>query len=374
MNQAYFRPTWAEINLGNIAYNIKNMKKRLPTESQLIAVVKADAYGHGALAIAKRALEAGATGLAVALLEEAIDLRTNGIVAPILVLGRMNPAYAQLAVKYDLTVTVFQEEWLVEANLCLKEGELTIHLEIDTGMGRTGIRERTELIRIIDILKKSERISLSGVYTHFATSDEADPSYMHQQEARFQELLKDIPTEGVPIILHAANSAASIRETSGHYDAIRFGISMYGIYPSEYVKEHTDLILKSAFSLQSEIISIKHVKMGETISYGATYQTETDEWIATIPIGYGDGWTRGLQGQTVLIAGKRMPLVGRICMDQCMIKLDQRYEVGERVTLIGKQGEAEITVEEIAERLGTIPYEIPCMIGKRVPRIYTEEL
>lgn len=371
LKKAYFRPTWIEINLENVAYNVKNMKERLPAHCELTAVVKADAYGHGAVAIAKKALESGADRLAVALLEEAIELRTHGITAPIIVLSRMNPAYVNLAVQYNLTVTVFQKEWLLDAENSLKEGKMRIHLELDTGMGRTGIREREELVEILDIILQSNRIYLTGVYTHFATADEEDASYMQEQESRYKAMLEIIETKyPEKFERHAANSAATIRTNDYLFDSVRYGISLYGIYPSKYIQQQTRLKIKQVFSLQSELISVKLVKANETISYGATYKTTQDEWIGTVPIGYGDGWIRKLQGQSVLIAGKRMPIVGRICMDQLMVRLDQPYEIGEQVTLIGKQGDEEITMEEIARKLETIPYEIPCMIGKRVPRIY----
>ncbi|MGM8216636.1 alanine racemase [Bacillaceae bacterium W0354] len=369
MNQLIYRDTWAEINLGHIKHNIKELMNLFHGKKKVYAVVKADAYGHGEQQVAKAAIEAGASALAVAILEEAIRLREAFPHIPILVLGWTNPRYAQIAAEHNITLTVFQDDWVKEANQTLTK-PLNIHLKIDTGMGRIGIRNPKEAYDVIEVCSNTP-VSITGIYTHFATADEANSSYYDYQVNKFQEYLKVIqdliPT---PLEIHIGNSAASLRYPNDMTDAIRYGISMYGLYPSDVVENVTPIKLKPSFSLYSRLIHVKKVSKGERISYGGTYEAIGDEWIGTIPIGYGDGWLRKLQNFQVLIEGKRVPIVGRICMDQTMIRLDKPYELGTKVTLIGKDGSNEITMEEVADYLETINYEIPCIIGKRIPRVY----
>lgn len=371
MEKIQIRETWAEVNLNHIGYNIIQMKKKLPRETEIMAVVKANGYGHGSVEVAKQALESGATALAVALLEEALHLRQAGIEAPILVLGRVQATFAPLAAEHDITLTFFQKSWLEELHSYSWSRPLKLHMKWDTGMGRIGVREEEEFIDIISTLKESTNISLTGVYTHFSTADEKNPDFYYQQIhrfenmlARFRELWKD------PVSVHLGNSAASIRCPEDMHHYIRFGISMYGLYPSEFIQSEEKISLQPAFSLHSQLTHVKQIQAGEPVGYGKTYHAETSEWIGTIPIGYGDGWPRRLQGFHVLIDGKLMPIVGRVCMDMMMVKLDREYCVGTKVTLIGKQQDAEISMEDVADYLGTINYEIPCMINERVPRVY----
>ncbi|MBP1950647.1 alanine racemase [Virgibacillus litoralis] len=374
MADAIYRDTWAEINLDAIAYNVEQIKQKLPQHSNVMAVVKADAYGHGGVEVARKALEAGASMLAVALLEEALVLRNANIKAPILVFGRVSPKDTPLAAEHDITLTFFQKDWLREVKDFPLSHPLKLHMKWDTGMGRVGIRTTDELKEIVDELQGEQRINLTGIYTHFATADEPDLSYFEVQQARFEQLLHVFNTIWKEsIIIHVGNSAASIRFPENMYHYIRFGIAMYGLYPSEIVKRERNIDLKPAFSLNSRLIHAKKIASGESISYGATHIASKDEWIGTIPIGYADGWIRKLQGIDVLIDGKRMPIVGRICMDQTMIKMDGEYPVGTKVTLIGKQENEEIEIDEIAAHLETINYEIPCMITNRVPRCHKEK-
>lgn len=370
-----YRNTWAEIDLDAIEYNIKQMKRSLAPESNIIAVVKADAYGHGSVQVAKKALQAGAKALAVALLEEALVLREASITAPILVLGWVPPRAAQVACAHDITLTFFQKDWLHEVNTYTYEGDLKLHMKWDTGMGRIGIRTESELKEILNALNDNPSIYLTGVYTHFATADESDLTYFNEQRYRFEKLLtvfKQLWPNRVAI--HIGNSAAALRLPKEMYDYIRFGISMYGLYPSKTVKKESSIELKPAFSLHSRLVHVKKVAKGETISYGATYTAEENEWIGTIPIGYGDGWIRKLQGISVLVEGERRQIAGRICMDQTMIRLNKEYPIGTRVTLIGEQNLARIEIDEVADYIDTINYEIPCTINKRVPRIYNERM
>lgn len=372
MDEQRYRDTWAEVNLQAIEYNVKAMRKRLLDDTSIMAVVKADGYGHGSVSVAKRALASGATHLAVALLEEAITLRKAGIDAPILVMGWVDAMHAPVAAKYRITLTMFQEEWLKEVPEDLSD-PLQVHMKWDTGMGRLGIRSVESLQRVIKQIKQKKHIQLTGVFTHFATADDEDLTYFHEQRKRFQILLDEFakiwPKK---VALHIGNSAASIRFPKNMYHLIRFGVAMYGLYPSQVVKKEKHIELKPAFSLHTRLSHIKQVSKGDSISYGQTYIAKEDEWIGTLPIGYADGWRRKLQDFYVLVNGKRMPIVGRICMDQMMIKLDQYYPIGTKVTLIGKQQNERISADDVAEYLETINYEIPCMITERVPRVYLE--
>ncbi|AYC30365.1 alanine racemase [Paenisporosarcina cavernae] len=360
-----YRPTYAQIDLKAITHNIVSLRKVLPDETNIIAVVKADAYGHGVEAVSKAALAAGATMLAVATPDEAIELRNLGFQADILVLGASPVSFANIAAQQNIILTVFQAEWINEVQELVKP--LRIHLKIDTGMGRLGIRSELELTEILQVLKRRPTIQVEGVYTHFATADEEDTQKFDQQLETFQYMLRLFPTP-VPFI-HASNSAASITKKNAIFQGVRYGIAMYGLPASNYVKETMPFEMKPALSLHTQLVHVKKVSEGSTISYGATYTAPKDEWIGTIPIGYADGVLRGLSGQEVLIQGKRMPIIGRICMDQCMILLDKSYPINEPVTLIGQQGNETIEIDEWAKKLNTISYEIPCLLTKRVPRV-----
>ncbi|MDL4839062.1 alanine racemase [Aquibacillus rhizosphaerae] len=370
MNQKFYRDSWIEIELDNIAYNINQLQSRLSKQTNIYAVVKANGYGHGDVQVAEKALQAGATGLAVALLDEAIRLRENGINAPILVMGWIRPEDAQVAANQNISVTFFQKEWLKQVkNLSFNES-LKLHMKWDTGMGRIGIRDESVLKDILSELNDT-RLELEGVFTHYATADEADEEYYRVQKNQFNQLLDVFRSNwSKPVIIHTGNSAASMRFPEDMYHYVRFGISLYGLYPSDVVKDEQPIDLKPALSLHSKLIHVKKIVAGESISYGATYKASKDEWIGTIPLGYADGISRKLQGQDVLVEGERAPIVGRICMDQLMIRLKSEYPVGTKVTLIGKQYNNEITMDEIAAKLETINYEVACMISNRVPRTY----
>ncbi|WP_448897297.1 alanine racemase [Cytobacillus pseudoceanisediminis] len=367
-----YRDTWAEINLDHISYNVESMKKHAEEGTNVIAVVKANGYGHGDAAVAEAALEAGASSLAVATLDEAMALRNKKIAAPILVMGASRPEHAGEAAAKNIALTVFQKEWLSQAYEYVEDGEvLNIHLKFDTGMGRLGIRSRDELAGIESVIKKDKRFMLEGVFTHFATADSLENAYFEKQLSRFEEMTSWLET--LPKYIHTSNSAAGLRFPKAHFNAVRMGISMYGLAPSMEIKSDLPFPLKEAFSLHTSIVHVKKLHKGEKVSYGATYEAQEDEWIATLPIGYADGWIRKLQGQEVLAEGLRVPIVGRVCMDQCMIKLPHEMPVGTKVTLIGEQGEEKIPVDEIAEKLETINYEVTCMVSSRVPRIYKRD-
>lgn len=371
MDRTLYRETWAEIDLGAIEHNIEQVKQILPSHCDIIAVVKADGYGHGAVQVAQKALMSGATFLAVALLEEAMILREAGITAPILVLGRVSPGQAFVAAENDITLMFFQNEWIKEVNQLPLTSDLKLHLKLDTGFGRLGIRADEEIDDILEELNKNKHIHLTGVYTHFATADEENVTYFKKQLSRFNHFLDVLKSKWRnPLAVHIGNSAASIRFPHLMHDYIRFGVSLYGLYPSEAAKKETSIDLRQAFSLHSRLAHVKKISKGESVGYGVTYTTEKEEWIGTFPIGYADGWRRSLQGASVLVDGKRCPIVGRVCMDQTMVLLDKNYPIGTKVTLIGNQDNETITMEEVADYIETINYEIPCMITSRVPRIY----
>nr|WP_114746638.1 alanine racemase [Falsibacillus pallidus] len=368
-NTQFFRDTWAEINLDNLYKNVSAVRGLLPEGVGIFAVVKANAYGHGDFQVSETALEAGAHGLAVAFLDEALSLRKRGITAPILVLGASRAEDAALAAEHDISLTVFQREWLEEAvGFLPSEKNVSLHIKCDTGVNRLGVRTIEELKELERIMDSSPQLVFEGVFTHFATADELDESLYQKQFAAFKEMVASLREK--PKYVHAANSAASLRHSQSSFNAIRFGISMYGLSPSEEMKGLLPFPLKEVFSLHARLVHVKKINPGESVSYGATYTAEGEEWIGTLPIGYADGWIRRLQGQEVLVDGKRAPIVGRICMDQCMIKLPHEMPVGTLVTLIGCQGDESISIDEIAEKLETINYEVPCIISNRVPRVF----
>jgi alanine racemase len=372
LKQPFYRDTWAEIQLDSLYENVQKMINYLPSNVQVMAVVKANAYGHGDVQVAKTALEAGATQLAVAILDEALALRWKGITAPILVLGASRPEDVEIAAKNDISLTVFSLQWLQQAKAHLKKGDrVRIHIKCDTGMGRIGVRNEKELNALVEYVEKNDEFIWEGIFSHFATADETNQEYVQQQMLRFEQMLTALKQR--PPFVHMANSAAAMRYQTHYWNMIRLGIAMYGLTPSLAMVNKLPFPLTEVFSLHTRLVQVKKIKKGESISYGATYTAQEDEWIGTLPIGYADGWIRKLQGQEVLVEGKRAPIVGRICMDQCMIKLPYEMPIGTKVTLIGKQGNEKITVDEIAQKLDTINYEVPCMISARVPRVFVRQ-
>nr|WP_211272206.1 alanine racemase [Domibacillus iocasae] len=366
----FYRDTWAEIDLDAIKWNVEKTIEELDPSVALFAVVKANAYGHGDVQVARSALQAGAKGLAVAFLDEALKLRASGIDAPILVLGASRPEDAHLAAEHRISVTVHDEDWL--SKVYLKKGLLlNIHIKCDTGMGRIGLKTKEELRHVAGQIDQSDSFVFEGIFTHFATADEPETNYVEKQLEHFQHLVNSLSVK--PPFVHCSNSAATLRFKGAGCNTVRLGISMYGLTPSTDIAPLLPFQLKPAFSLKSKLVHVKKLKPGEKVSYGATYEASEYEWIGTLPIGYADGWIRKLEGQDVLIDGRRMPIVGRICMDQCMVRLPKEYKTGTLATLIGRQGNEEITMEEIAEKRETINYEIPCVITSRVPRVYIEK-
>ncbi|HET7626913.1 MAG TPA: alanine racemase [Bacillales bacterium] len=368
------RGTRAVIDLDAIAANLKNFQRHLGAETEIMAVVKADGYGHGAIQVARTALEEGAAWIGVALLDEALELRRAGIDAPILVFGWTHPHDVRRAAENDIAVTVFQEGWVRDAAKILQKTErsLTIHLKLDTGMGRYGAKGEQELTRLCNEIESEPLMHLQGVYTHFATADELDSAYFDKQYRCFLSMLDVLAARGAkPDVIHCGNSAAALQYPDKAFNLVRLGISMYGLVPSEQLAPVLPFPLQEAFALKSELVHVKSLEAGEAVSYGATYVADEPQWIGTVPIGYADGWLRKISnGGFVLVEGIRAPIVGRICMDAFMVRLPKKMPIGTEVVLIGKQGEKAITVADLARQLDTITYEIPCMISERVPRFF----
>ena len=366
------RPTRAVIDLEAVRTNVRNTKEWIGPETELIAVVKADGYGHGAVRVAEAALQAGASMLAVATPEEAVDLREAGLEAEILLLGAAPLPFLEVAAAHNITVTADSARWVRDAAARPEKwpNPLKVHLKLDTGMSRIGMRTGEELLGAWGTAREAGMI-VDGVFTHFAKADDEDSGLQRRQEARFRELLGALPEK--PRLVHASNSAATYLHPDTRFDAVRLGISMYGIPASEHVGRNMPIPLKPALSLESRLVHVKKISRGDTVSYGGTYEAADDEWIGTIPIGYADGLLRGLGGQEVLVGGRRVPIVGRICMDQCMVRLPGETEPGEPVVLIGRQGDEEITAAEWAARLGTIPYEVVVTLSKRIQRVYPKQ-
>ncbi|XEO93702.1 alanine racemase [Latilactobacillus sakei] len=375
MTVGYLRPTRILVDQNAIYENIQNELKHLEgTDTVIFPVLKANAYGHGLIPVAEVAQAAGASGFCVALLDEALALRQANFTEPILVLGITQPSEIELAAANQISLTVGSLEWLQEAAEIAQRvpyfHPLHIHLGIDSGMGRIGFRDEAELLAADAFMKAHpEYFDFEGVFTHFATADDPDDTYFKEQSARFNQLVAVLPKK--PRFVHVSNSATSLWHAACNGNVIRMGISLYGLNPSGAAIPDLPYPLKPALGIESELVFVKQVAAGSKIGYGATYEASEGEWIGTIPMGYADGWLRRMSGSTVLVDGQRCEIVGRICMDQMMIRLPKRYPVGTKVVFVGKSGDDEITLQELAEYADTIHYEIICDLSDRIPRVYT---
>ncbi|HZG86193.1 alanine racemase [Paenibacillus sp.] len=371
-----YRWTRAEIDLDALHHNLGQFQAALGPDIKLMAVVKANAYGHGAVKVAEEAIRFGVEYLAVAFLDEALELRHFGIEAPILVLGYTPAAGVDVARSHGITLTVFDDEVLEAARTDDPAvSPLKIHVKVDTGMGRIGITDEGEAIRFLGKALDTPGVEVEGLFTHYACADECDKSHIQGQYRKFARLLDTFRARGVEFrYVHAGNSATGIDTPEYTCNMLRLGVGMYGLYPSEEVNR-ARVRLKPVMSLKTGIVMVKTLPQGCGISYGARYVTQRDgETIATLPIGYADGYSRLLSGKAeALIRGRRAPVVGNICMDQCMVRVDDgEAAVGDEVVLFGAQGGESIAVEELASKLGTINYEITCMVSHRVPRVYVK--
>ena len=366
MKTSPHRPTKALINLEAIRYNIQQMGAHIPKDTLKWAVVKANAYGHGAIAVA-RAIQDDVDGFCVSNIDEAIELRQAGIAKKILILGVSEVESFSLAKDFDITLTVAGLEWI--ENLLDTESDLaglTVHLKIDSGMGRIGFRSASEAEQAQSMLENNGA-SVEGIFTHFATADEESDTYFKQQLEYFKRILDDL--KEVPELVHASNSATTLWHAETIFNAVRMGDSMYGLNPSGQILE-LPYELKPALTLESAIVHVKTVEAGACMGYGATYQADSEQVIATLPIGYADGWTRDMQNFSVLVDGQLCPIVGRVSMDQITIRLPKLYPLGTKVTLIGSDGDKEITATDVAVYRGTINYEVVCLLSDRIPREY----
>jgi alanine racemase len=369
-----YRPVWAEVDLDAIRANVRALRAFV-APSAVLAVVKADGYGHGAVAVGRAAVEAGASGLGVALVEEGVQLREAGIDAPVLVLSEPVPGAAQCVVEHRLTPVVYTTagiEALAKAVVATGRDEpLGVHLKVDTGMHRVGAATRDALVLAQQVGEHGE-LRLEGVCTHFAVADEADNDYTDAQLHAFDDVLVELRKAGIrPSLVHTANTAAAIAFPAARRDLVRAGIGVYGIAPAPALDGRVEL--QPALSVKARVSYVKRLTAGSRVSYGLRYTLPADARIATVPIGYGDGVPRNLahNGGEVLVHGRRCRIAGTVTMDQLMVDVgDLPAERGDEVVLLGTQGDATITAAEWAERLGTIAYEIVCGIGPRVPRSY----
>ena len=374
-----FNRSWAEVNLDNIAHNVREIRRITNKKAEIMGVVKADAYGHGVLEVVRTLLNNGVTCLAVSMLDEAIQLRKSGIEVPILILSYTDPRRAEEIIINDVTQTVYSHD-LAEAlsAAAVKLGRnVKIHIKIDTGMTRVGFMPGYSAIKNVVQISKLPGIVIEGLFTHFASADETDKSYTYMQFERFMTICSELNRIGVYIpVKHAANSAAIMEYPEMHLDMVRPGIILYGMYPSNEV-DKSKIDLKPAMTLKASVILVKDVEKDTCVSYGRVFTTKCESKIATIPIGYADGYTRLLTGKAkVLINGEYGPVVGKICMDQCMVdvtEMEKEVCIGDEVVLFGRQGDKEIRVEDLANAIGTVNYEIVCLIGKRVPRFYLQD-
>lgn len=363
----------AVIDLGAVERNAANLRSRLGEAPELCAVVKANGYGHGMVECAEAAIRGGATRLAVAAATEAFELRSRMPEVPILIMGALTGAELDVALQARAELNVWRAAFLGE--LSERCGQLgvrpRVHVKYDTGMGRLGDRDPEAMRDLLRQCDADERVELAGLWTHFATADEDDQGFLREQLGRFRELAEPAREQYPGLMLHAANSAATLRGPEFHFDMVRCGVALYGLDP--FGGDATEHGLEPALSLHSYVADVKGAAAGESAGYGRSWTAESDTLVGVIPVGYGDGVRRGLSNRCeVLVEGSRVPLVGTISMDNLTVDLGpgSALETGAPAVLIGTQGEASMTAEEWARSLGTINYEITCGISPRVPRAF----
>ena len=378
----HYDRAWAEIDLDALLFNIESIRMKIGKGTKMIAVIKTDGYGHGAKQIAQVLEEEQQVwGYAVATAEEAFILRDSKIQKPILALGYTFPYSYERFIKEDIRSTVFTLDTAKElSDIAVKNKKnCKIHLKIDTGMTRIGINPDAEGLALIRQICALPSLEIEGIFTHFATADESDKTKTYHQMQLFQEFAEQVEQEiqqKIPM-KHCSNSAGIVELPEANMDAVRAGIILYGLWPSDVVQSNNRIQLKPMFTLKSRVVYVKTVPKGQEISYGGTYTTMRETKVATICIGYGDGYPRSLSNVgVVLLQGQRVPILGRVCMDQFMVDvtdLDLPVCVGDIVTLIGKDGRECITMEELGKLSGRFNYELVCDIGKRIPRIYKQK-
>lgn len=367
------RPAAVYIDLAAIRQNIKEEIKHLRPDQKLFAVVKANAYGHGAVRVAQEAVKVGVSGFCVAILDEALELRRAGIIQPILVLGVTPVKYASLAAVNGISLTVPNLKWLQdsEAELSQNHLQLKIHLAVDSGMGRIGFSEDDEFIAANDFLLNNPNFNVEGMFTHFASADSNDDSYFLNQVDRFAHFKKLLKLK--PRWIHVDNTAASVFNKKVHSDLVRFGIGIYGLNPSSNPAGpdlKTAIKLKPAMSFVSELVQVHTIHKGQGVGYGSTYIADQDEIIGTVPVGYADGFIRKFQGFKIKVGSEYCPIVGRVCMDQLMVKLPCEMAVGTKVILISNDPDAPNSIKKAADYVDSIHYEVACLLDDRLPRKY----
>ena len=362
--QEYYRDTWAEIDLDAITHNVKQIKDLHPTK-EIFAVVKANGYGHGDAEVSKVAIEAGVSCLAVSGLDEALRLRNSGIEVPILVLGMTRLKDVPLAAENNISLTAHDEMWIEHLVSLPLTTPVKVHLKIDSGMHRLGLMTEEQVQKNFNRLKTALMVEVEGVFTHMATAD-SDKEYLGHQIETFKRLIANLDLSDVKYV-HLENTATLLQKEFDFDHGIRLGLGLYGINPDkEFIP--IEFELKPALKLLSNLVQVKKIKKGDKVGYGATYEAQEDEWIGVVPIGYADGWTRSHQGRHVIVNGYECEIIGRVCMDQMMIRLPKQFPMGTEVTLIGDG----MPVERVAKEVGTISYEILCLISDRVPRVYKQ--
>ena len=363
--QEYYRDTWAEIDLDAIEHNVKQIKALHPAK-EIFAVVKANGYGHGDVEVSKVAIEAGVSCLAVSGLEEALCLRKSGIDVPILVLGMTRLCDVPLAAENNISLTAHDEMWIEHLVSLPLTTPVKVHLKIDSGMHRLGLMNEEQVQTNFNLLKLAPMVELEGVFTHMATAD-CDKDYLSYQIETFKRLIANLDLSDVKYV-HLENTATLLQKEFDFDHGIRLGLGLYGVNPdAEFIP--IDFELKPALKLLSNLVQVKQIKKSDKVGYGATYTAEEDEWIGVVPIGYADGWIRSHQGRNVIVEGHECEIIGRVCMDQMMIRLPEPFPMGTEVTLIGDG----MPVERVADEIGTISYEILCLISDRVPRVYKKD-
>lgn len=374
-----YQRVWAEVDLDAIWENMVHMKENIAENTKILAVIKTDGYGHGGVPIAKMLEQLDFMfGYAAATYEEAHVLREAGVKKPILILGYTFPYCYEELIREEIRPAVYRRDTVEElAAAAAKVGKKAkVHIKVDTGMGRIGITPDEEGLEFVRFLIEHPELEVEGIFTHFAKSDEADKTSANHQLELFQNFIDKIQTElGITIpVKHCSNSAAILEMPQANMDMVRAGITTYGLYPSEEVSK--DIVpLRAAMSLYSHIVYCKTIHAGQSVSYGGLFTAQKDTRVATIPVGYGDGYPRSLSGRGyVLIHGKRAPILGRVCMDQFMVDISEIPEAmdGDKVTLLGVDGTERITAEELGELSGRFNYEFVCDLGKRIPRVYIQ--
>ena len=358
----YYRDTFLEIDLDHVYHNVTHLIQHYSSDITLMAVIKADSYGHGAIMVAKTLLEAGVRYFAVATLDEAIELRRAHIKCPILILGGVRIKDLKLIRKLNLSIGVHSLTWLEDAMAVYHGKPVRVHLKYDTGMGRLGLTDESAFTDAADRIRKSAHFDLKGVYSHLATAEETDENYYQYQVDRFEKALEKIDLQG--LFVHIGNSAGSLKPKPEHINMVRVGLFINGVKPAKTTPLSFEL--KPSLSLYSKLVQVKTVKPRTKLSYNGIYETRETEFIGTIPIGYADGYDRRLQDGRVYINGVYCDIVGRICMDYCLVRLPLPFKEGTRVELIGEH----VTIDEYAEKIKTNNYHATCQFSDRLPRIY----